>query len=75
MANDLQLNSIQLGNNADPSKNYVLKVPLVADGTLRIERGDGTGLGNYVNDAAAAAGGVPLNGLYRNGSLLMTRVA
>jgi hypothetical protein len=31
-------------------------------------------LGNYVNDAAAAAGGVPVNGIYRNGSVLMVRV-
>jgi hypothetical protein len=33
-----------------------------------------TGLGNYVNDAAAAVGGVPVNGMYRNGSILMIRV-
>ena len=32
------------------------------------------GLGNYANDAAAAAGGVPVNGLYRNGSVVMIRV-
>lgn len=32
-------------------------------------------LGNYTNDAAAATGGVPLGGLYRNGSVLMVRVA
>lgn len=31
-------------------------------------------LGNYANDAAAAAGGVPVNGIYRNGSVLMVRV-
>lgn len=33
-----------------------------------------TGLGNYANDAAAAAGGVPVDGIYRNGSVLMVRV-
>lgn len=33
-----------------------------------------TGLGNYANDAAAAAGGVPVTGMYRNGSVLMIRV-
>lgn len=33
------------------------------------------GLGNYANDAAAAAGGVPVKGMYRNGSVLMVRVA
>ena len=32
------------------------------------------GLGNYANDAAAAAGGLQLGCLYRNGSVLMTRV-
>lgn len=32
-------------------------------------------LGNYANDAAAAAGGVPVEGIYRNGSVLMVRVA
>ncbi|HET8689802.1 MAG TPA: hypothetical protein VFM18_24630 [Methanosarcina sp.] len=32
-------------------------------------------LGNYANDSAAATGGVPLGGLYRNGSVLMVRVA
>ena len=32
-------------------------------------------LGNYADDTAAAAGGIPLNGLYRNGSVLMVRVA
>jgi hypothetical protein len=31
-------------------------------------------LGNYANDAAASAGGVPVNGMYRNGSVLMVRV-
>jgi hypothetical protein len=33
------------------------------------------GLGNYANDGAAAAGGIPVNGLYRNGSVVMIRVA
>lgn len=32
-------------------------------------------LGNYANDTAAAAGGVPIGGMYRNGSILMVRVA
>lgn len=43
-------------------------------------RGDGytqfvTALPTYADDAAAAAGGVPVRGLYRNGSVVMTRVA
>jgi hypothetical protein len=32
-------------------------------------------LPSYANDAAAAAGGVPVGGMYRNGSVLMVRVA
>lgn len=31
--------------------------------------------GNYANDAAASAAGVPVGGVYRNGSALMVRVA
>ena len=34
----------------------------------------GEDLGNYVDDAAAAAGNVPLNGVYRTGSVLKIRV-
>lgn len=33
-----------------------------------------SGLGNYANDAAAAAGGVPMGGAYLNGSVFMVRV-
>lgn len=32
-------------------------------------------LADYVDDAAAAAGGVPVGALYRNGSVVMVRVA
>ena len=31
--------------------------------------------GSYINDAAAAAGGVPVGGFYRFGSAVMVRVA
>jgi len=37
--------------------------------------GFATSLGNYANDGLAAAGGVPVGGLYRNGSVLMLRIA
>lgn len=33
------------------------------------------GLSNYTNDAAAALGGIPINGLYRNGSVVQIRVS
>lgn len=32
-------------------------------------------LGDYADDSAAASGGIPINGLYRNGSVLMVRVS
>ena len=38
----LALRQIKLGDNADTSKNFVISVPAVADGTLVIERGNGT---------------------------------
>ena len=48
--------------NAETLKNKVLDAPMFS------------GLGDYANDAAAAAGGVLVNGAYRNGSVLMVRV-
>lgn len=38
----LALRQIKLGDNADTSKNFVISVPAVADGTLVIERENGT---------------------------------
>ena len=71
----LALRQIQLGDNADTSKNFVISVPAIADGTLSITKADNSLLGNYANDAAAALGGVPVGGIYRNGSVLMQRVS
>ena len=53
----------------------------ISSGNLRIIRTAGAGyytltlaaIGNYADDTAAAAGGVPLNGLYRTGSALKIR--
>jgi hypothetical protein len=42
----------------------------VSTGWVKISNG----LLNFANDAAAAAGGVPITGLYRNGSVVMIRV-
>ncbi len=72
---ELSLKRIKLGDNANTSKNFVISVPAVADGTLSLTKENGTLLGNYVNDAAAQAGGVPVGGLYRNGSIVMVRAA
>lgn len=35
----------------------------------------GAGLGNFANDAAAATGGVPVGGFYRNASVVQVRVS
>lgn len=58
-------------------------VSIDASGNLRFVRvagaGEislvGAGLGNYANDAAAAAGGVDVGSIYRNGSVLQMRVS
>jgi hypothetical protein len=34
-----------------------------------------SGLGNYASDAAASAGGVPINGIYHNAGILRVRLA
>jgi hypothetical protein len=53
----------------------------VANGTLRLQgdfvqlfRAGGAGVVGAANDAAAAAAGVPIGGLYRNGNALQIRV-
>ena len=75
MSAELHLTKIKLGDNADSSKNFVISVPAIADGTISLTKESGALLGNFVNDAAAASGGVPIGGLYRNGSIVMVRVA
>lgn len=49
--------------NAETFENKTLATPLV------------TGLEDYADDAAASAGGVPINGLYRTGSSVKVRVS
>lgn len=75
MSAELHLTKIKLGDNADSSKNFVISVPAIADGTISLTKENGALLDNFVNDAAAKAGGVPVGGLYRNGSVVMVRVA
>lgn len=71
----IAVKKVKLGDNADTSKNFLIEVPAVADGTLTIKRENGAiGLSNFANDTAAASGGVPVGGLYRNGSVVMIRV-
>lgn len=57
------------GRPSPPFANYMLTVDLL----LRLL--NGLTLINAVNDAAAAAAGVPVGSLYRNGSIVMIRVA
>lgn len=49
-----------------------IALPLNPGGGLNVTA---SALGNYANDAAAAAGGVAVNAVYRNGSVLQVRVA
>jgi hypothetical protein len=49
--------------NAETLKNKTLDAPKVS------------GLGDYADDTAASAGGVPVGGVYRNGSVVQVRVA
>ena len=62
---------------------YRLRMNLFADtevsvpsrGTLMVEEAPLVQLVNAATDAAAAAAGVPVNGLYRNGGAVMVRLA
>lgn len=67
-------------SNLDNSARWSVNV---SNGNLRILRSAGTGyyietlaaIPDYANDAAAAAGGVPIGGKYRNGSVLQIRIS
>ena len=54
-----------------------LSLDLAASAPLKLAEGqlsiDLALIGNYANDVAAAAGGVPIGGIYRNGSDLRIR--
>lgn len=69
-------NTLQLGQSVTPANNLQFTVPTVPDGNILLQTVAGVvGLANYANDGAASAGGVPVGGLYRNGSVVMIRVA
>lgn len=42
MSGTVKVSQVKLGDSADPTKNFQINVPAVPDGTLTIERGDGT---------------------------------
>jgi hypothetical protein len=74
----LKVKEVLLGDNADPSKNFVLSVPAVADGTLSIKRQDGTNVLSIdatgkavipgVVGTVAQVGGVPTGQVVESGS-------
>lgn len=74
--------SLVINASSDIALNggYSLSFNLFADSTLnlpatgRVITDQSAVLGNFANDSAAAAGGVPIDGLYRNGSIVMVRV-
>ena len=76
-------NNIVIGGNNGASIATSSNNILIADGQgnlkLTIDSAHiftiTNGLQNFVDDAAAAGGGIPVNGLYRNGSVVMIRVA
>lgn len=53
------------------SSGFLKSTGYEVDGSGRVKL---TVYGNFANDAAAAAGGTPVTGVYRNGSVLMIRV-
>lgn len=54
----ISLKNIKLGDNADPSKNFVISVPSVADGTLTIKRENGTNVLSIAANGEAVIPGV-----------------
>jgi hypothetical protein len=54
--------------------NLTLKRAFAASLATDLSNASNIALSNYANDTAAAAGGVPIGGLYRNGSVLSVRV-
>lgn len=48
---------------------------VIQSGTVMVKENPVANLGNYANDAAAAGGGVPVGGLYRNANAVQIRVA
>jgi len=60
---------------ADPSVHESLRKIATIVNQMLDQIGTGKALGNYANDTAAAAAGVPLYGFYRNGNAVQQRIA
>lgn len=54
----IAVKKVKLGDNADTSKNFLIEVPAVADGTLTIKREDGTAVLSIAADGKAVIPGV-----------------
>jgi hypothetical protein len=59
------------GRATQQFRDYLLKLDALVSA---LTTSASTSLTNAVNDAAAAAAGVPIGSLYRNGSVIQTRV-
>lgn len=53
----ISLKNVKLGDSPDPSKNFVISVPSVADGTLTIKRENGTNVLSIAADGVVAIPG------------------
>lgn len=82
--NDTPGTTLTVRDGVGPAKlmvqNAALKaitgIDVVVSGEVLMDGGvQLPGLGDYVDDAAAATGGVPVNGVYRTGSTLKIRVS
>lgn len=60
----LDINPGNVGIRVDPTLFVTTSAPVLKLSTIP----------NFANDAAAAAGGVQIGGIYRNGSVMMIRV-
>lgn len=69
LAGDLIFSRVTTASASGQSLTETLR--LSASGYMVFPIGN---VGNYANDAAAAAGGVPVGGVYRNASVMMIRV-
>lgn len=74
----IAVKKVKLGDNADTSKNFLIEVPAVADGTLTIKRENGTAVLSIgangkavipgVVGTVAQVGGVPTGQIVERGS-------
>jgi hypothetical protein len=66
-------------SNTNSNSNHAVQNPTTTGGATTLDQAGiayiSTTLNTYANDGAAATGGIPVGGLYRNGSILMVRVS